>query len=60
LSRGSIAALAAYIVVSAALLLYARRRGLDHPGLVLAELLGFPLLVALASILARRRRRGVG
>jgi uncharacterized membrane protein len=57
MSHASMAALALGIVVVAGLVLvYVSRHVHQHPGAVLLVLLGFPVLVLLAIILAKRRR----
>jgi hypothetical protein len=60
LSRGSIAALAVYVVALAGLMLYVGRRWSEHPGLAVLELLGFPVLILLTIIVGRRGRRRLG
>ena len=61
-SRISIAALAGYVVVTAGVLVCARRYASEHPVTMFLELLGFPALVVLVLLLRKQRRndRGVG
>ena len=59
-SRISIAALAGYVVVTAALLVGARRYASEHPVTMFLELLGFPALIMLVFILRKRRRNESG